>query len=179
MDATSVTFSPSAIARAKLLVVGPAGALRQRMADGVRSLKETDYISAEELFRSEAGKNPSAGSAVRRVLATGRALPDAVACGRVRHWFWSRKPARGFVLGGFPATRAQAIVFDEWLDARDESLTACVALAGAETNGVGAAVSRHYEQQGLLVRAGAEFLSDLDQVVAGLFERLGRLVADR
>ena len=45
----------------------------------------------------------------------------------LRKWFWARKPDAGFLLEGFPATLLQALVFDEWLEARGETLTACFA----------------------------------------------------
>lgn len=62
----------------------------------------------------------------------------------LRKWFWARKPDAGFLLEGFPATLLQALVFDEWLEARGESLTACFAPASAP-----AEVVRHYRTQGL------------------------------
>lgn len=62
----------------------------------------------------------------------------------LRKWFWARKPDAGFLLEGFPATLLQALVFDEWLEARGETLTAVFAPASAATD-----VVRHYRTQGL------------------------------
>lgn len=71
----------------------------------------------------------------------------------VRRWFWARKPGSSFLLRGFPANRAQALVFDEWLDARQESLSAClfaVASRGAAEAGIGfSEVFDHYQARGL------------------------------
>ncbi len=64
----------------------------------------------------------------------------------LRKWFWARKPDAGFLLGGFPATLLQALVFDEWLEARGESLTACLATASASAD-----VVTHYRTQGLAI----------------------------
>lgn len=47
----------------------------------------------------------------------------------MRRWFWARKHDAGFVLTDFPATLLQAMIFDEWLDARGESLSAVVVAA--------------------------------------------------
>ena len=63
----------------------------------------------------------------------------------LRKWFWARKPDAGFLLEGFPATLLQALVFDEWLDARGENLTACFVAASASE-----AIVTHYRTQGLL-----------------------------
>jgi len=65
-----------------------------------------------------------------------------------RKWFWSRKPDAGFLLEGFPATLLQAKVFDEWLEARSETLTAVVATETASPD-----LQAHYRTQGLLVEA--------------------------
>src|SRR5688572_33465843 len=67
----------------------------------------------------------------------------------MRRWFFARKPDAGFVLTDFPATLLQAIVFDEWLDARNEALSAVVVGPGAN-----ALVVDHYRTLGLLHEAG-------------------------
>ncbi len=65
----------------------------------------------------------------------------------MRKWFWARKPDAGFLLEGFPATLLQAMVFDEWLEARGETLTAVLPAPGlAETD----PVATHSRTQGLL-----------------------------
>ncbi len=63
----------------------------------------------------------------------------------LRKWFWARKPDAGFLLEGFPATLLQALVFDEWLEARGETLTACfvASLPPADS------IVTHYRTQGL------------------------------
>jgi len=61
----------------------------------------------------------------------------------LRKWFWARKPDAGFLLEGFPATMLQALVFDEWLEARGENLTACFVSDSAPAD-----VVTHYRTQG-------------------------------
>ena len=63
----------------------------------------------------------------------------------LRKWFWARKPDAGFLLEGFPATLLQALVFDEWLEARGENLTAVFAAPASP-----AGVVTHYRTFGLL-----------------------------
>ena len=80
--------------------------------------------------------------------------PASAAAGEVsrlallRRWFFARKPDAGFVLTGFPATLLQARVFDEWLEARNETLTAVFAVSGA----LGSVVA-HYRSLGLFQEA--------------------------
>lgn len=71
---------------------------------------------------------------------------DRLQLALLRKWFWARKPDAGFLLEGFPATLLQALVFDEWLEARGETLTACFAAdpLAAEP------VVTHYRTQGFL-----------------------------
>ncbi len=64
----------------------------------------------------------------------------------LRKWFWARKPDAGFLLEGFPATLLQALVFDEWLEARGETLTAALAPDPLYAD----PVSTYYRTQGLL-----------------------------
>jgi len=67
----------------------------------------------------------------------------------MRRWFFARKPDAGFVLTDFPATLLQALVFDEWLEARDENLSGVLAGPGSSES-----VVLHYRTLGLLVEAG-------------------------
>ena len=126
MPVNSVTFSPLAALHAKLILVGPPGALHRRVLDSICSLKETEHVSAEDLFRDEIERGTPLGQHCARAVNAGRAVPDETANAVVRRWFWSRKSTRGFALSGFPENRAQAGVLDEWLENRDEALTGCI-----------------------------------------------------
>jgi adenylate kinase len=66
----------------------------------------------------------------------------------MRRWFFARKPDAGFVLTDFPATLLQALVLDEWLEARDETLSGVLAGPGSNES-----VVSHYRTLGLLVEA--------------------------
>ncbi len=74
------------------------------------------------------------------------AATEAAAVARLRRWFFARKPDAGFVLTDFPATLLQALVLDEWLDTRGETLTGVFATAGADPSIVG-----HYHTLGLIL----------------------------
>ena len=64
----------------------------------------------------------------------------------MRRWFWSRKPDAGFLLQEFPATLLQAMILDEWLEARDEALDAVI--LGDERSS-GTEVAGHYRRMGV------------------------------
>lgn len=126
MPANSVTFSPLAALHAKLILVGPPGALHRRVQDSICSLKETEHVSAEDLFRDEIERGSPLGRPCAQALAARRSPPDDVVHAVLRRWFYSRKSSRGFALSGFPEARSQAVVLDAWLEDRDEALTGCI-----------------------------------------------------
>lgn len=123
-------------AKAKLLFLGSPDFHPEKLMDRVRSLN-LEHVSPAKL-RSEISRRP--GSA---------AADEAAIIAVMRKWFFARKPDAGFVLSDFPATLLQAKVFDEWLDARDESLTGAVAGPGSSEPLVD-----HYRTLGLLTAAG-------------------------
>jgi adenylate kinase len=77
-------------------------------------------------------------------------VPAQQAFALLRKWFWARKPDAGFLLEGFPATLLQALVFDEWLEARGENLTAVFAAPFSPAFPALADVVTHYRTLGLL-----------------------------
>jgi len=87
-----------------------------------------------------------AGQALTRPASARDA--DRIQLALLRKWFWARKPDAGFLLEGFPATMLQALVFDEWLEARDETLTACLVAPAAPAD-----VVTYYRTQGLACEA--------------------------
>jgi hypothetical protein len=67
---------------------------------------------------------------------------------RVKRWFWSRKPDAGFVLlRDYPATLLQALVFDEWVEARNEKIDVVIGSIDSKTC---PEVHDHYRKLGLL-----------------------------
>lgn len=107
-------------------------------------------------MRQEISRQSPAGLAAARELRQGNHRPgDDTTLAILRRWFWTRKPDAGFVLTDFPATLLQARVFDEWLDARDESLDAVLdtapeaAFPPAEGD-MASALREYYRTHGLL-----------------------------
>jgi len=104
----SSPFSAFASAKAKFLLLGPVGPLHADLVVQARSL-HLEHVSPALLVQQEISRR------------TRSALPRDVSQAHLallRKWFWARKPDAGFLLEGFPATLLQALVFDEWLEAR-------------------------------------------------------------
>lgn len=130
-------FGPPA--KTKFLLLGSPDFRSENLMDQARSLN-LEHVSPAKLMRSEISRpSRSAGSDEAATLAL------------LRRWFFARKPDAGFVLTDFPATLLQARVFDEWLDARDEALSAVI-LTGP---GSSESVVQHYSTLGLLHEAPA------------------------
>ena len=99
-------------------------------------------------MQQEISRRTPLGQQAGQALTRGSAVPDRIQLALLRKWFWARKPDAGFLLEGFPATLLQALVFDEWLEARDESLTACFVAPAASAD-----VATYYRTQGLACEA--------------------------
>ena len=103
----------------------------------VRSLN-IEHVSPVRLVRPEISRRP-----------VSTAAEEANTLALMRRWFFARKPDAGFVLTDFPATLLQAKVFDEWLDARDEALSAVISAGPGSSE----PVVQHYRTLGLLIEA--------------------------
>lgn len=124
-------------AKTKLLILGSADSLPETVMNQVRSLN-LEHVSPTGLMRGEISRRRAPGAA------------DEAALALLRRWYFTRKPDAGFVLTDFPATLLQAMVFDEWLDARDEALSAVLAVSAALAL---TPVAQHYRTLGLLFEA--------------------------
>ena len=132
-DAINDPFSPLGLPRrAKLLLLGSPD-LSSGWLDRARSLK-IEHVSSALLGR-EISRPDTLGNETTRLA-------------RLRRWFFARKPDAGFALADFPATLLQSKVFDEWLEARGETLDAVLSGGDAPRH-----VAAHYRTLGLLREA--------------------------
>ena len=129
-------FGPPA--KTKFLLLGSPDFRSENLMNWGRSLN-LEHVSPARLPRPEISRRPASATA-----------EEATRLALMRRWFFARKPDAGFVLTDFPATLLQAKVFDEWLDARDEALSAVIH-AGPGSH---ESVVQHYRTLGLLIEAG-------------------------
>jgi len=151
----SSAFSALAPAKAKFLLLGPSGPHFAGLVSQGRSLN-FEHVSPALLVQQEISRRTPLGQQAVSALTRGSAARDQLHLALLRKWFWARKPDAGFLLEGFPATLLQALVFDEWLEARGETLTGCftadlssVALAKEDLPQIHSVIT-HYRTQGLL-----------------------------
>jgi len=129
-------------AKTKLVVLGSHRSILAGEALHDSSLNHIEHVSPAGLLRQEISP-----PALTQIPAT-----DASILAIMRKWFWSRKPDAGFVLWGFPATLLQALVFDEWLEARQECLDAVIPGDAFES---ASGLVDHYRNHGLLAESGS------------------------
>jgi len=146
----SSAFSALASAKAKILLLGQSGPHFADLVSRGRSLN-IEHVSPAFLVQQEISRRTPHGQQAAQAL-TRSASPqnaDRIHLAILRKWFWARKPDAGFLLEGFPATLLQALVFDEWLDARGETLTGCF---GPDLQKADPVIT-YYRTQGLLYGA--------------------------
>jgi adenylate kinase len=142
----SSAFSAFGSPKAKLVLLGSDSPFIAEIRDRARSFS-IEHVSPATFVQQEISRRPSHGqpaAAERNLLAA------------ARRWFWARKPDAGFLLEGFPATLLQARVLDEWLEARNETLTGCFAADPSSCPDV----VTHYRTQGLLLGAARAAAQD-------------------
>ena len=127
-----------AAAKARILLLGSTDFPLEKLMNRDRSLN-FEHVSPTRLKGPEISRRPASAAA-----------EEAATLALMRRWFFARKPDAGFVLTDFPATLLQAKVFDEWLEASDEALSA-VMVAGPGSN---ESVVEHYRTLGLLRGSG-------------------------
>ncbi len=113
--------------KTKFILMGSPGAGKGTLAVELAA-RGVEHLSTGDLFRAEIERKTPLGGRIKTALDRGELAPDELTLGLMRKWFWGRPAGRGFVLDGFPRTLIQARCFDEWLEARNEVLSACVFL---------------------------------------------------
>ena len=152
----SSAFSALASAKAKILFLGPSGPHFAAFVDQGRSLN-LEHVSPAFLVQQEISRRSPSGRPASPQDAgafnRGSAAADRFPLALLRKWFWARKPDAGFLLEGFPATLLQALVFDEWLEARGENLTGALLASNSEAFSAEDPIVTHYRTLGLLLGA--------------------------
>jgi len=150
----SSAFSVFASAKAKIILLGSSGPHFADLILQGRSLN-IEHVSPAFLVQQEISRRTPLGQQAASALSRSAVQQnvDRYQLALLRKWFWARKPDAGFLLEGFPATLLQALVFDEWLEARGENLTACFVSFSSSENSALEDVVTHYRTQGLLTGA--------------------------
>lgn len=113
----------------RFVLLGPPGAGKGSLAQLYDKRLGWRHLSTGEIFRQEIKKGTPLGQRVKRYVAKGRLVPDALVVEVMAHRLTARSkgdPRRGFVLDGFPRTATQAAGLDGVLTRRGLPLDAAI-----------------------------------------------------
>lgn len=101
-----------------VILMGPPGSGKGTQAANLAELIGASAVSSGDLFRDHRRRNTELGELARSYMERGEYVPDDVTIRMVMEWVEDPRHAGGFVLDGFPRTRAQASALDEALARR-------------------------------------------------------------
>lgn len=109
-----------------LLIMGKPGAGKGTQASRLLEHYQLTHISTGNIYREEIAKRSPIGLEAETYIAKGELVPDDLTNHIVKTVLNSGKFPNGFMLDGFPRTKAQAIALDSMLSELDMRLTAVI-----------------------------------------------------
>ena len=131
----------------RLIILGPPGAGKGTQAERIAASQGIPAISTGDIFRYNIKNETALGLQVKEILASGAYVPDEVTNAMVRDRLAEPDTAHGFLLDGYPRTRAQVAELDTMLAARGQQVDAVVELT-ADTDEIVARLLRRAESDG-------------------------------
>ncbi|MFG6477413.1 adenylate kinase [Microbacterium sp. P06] len=113
---------------ARLLIVGPQGSGKGTQGVRIAGAFGVPVVSTGDVFRANVADGSELGVQVKEIIDAGRLVPDELTSAVVRDRLSQADAAEGFLLDGYPRNLAQVLHLDEFLEGRDESLDAVIAL---------------------------------------------------
>lgn len=112
----------------RIVLLGPPGAGKGSLASLCHRRLGVPHLSTGEIFRQEIARGSALGRRVQRYVMRGQLVPDALVVQVMASRLARMASGRGFVLDGFPRTRAQAAGLGRVLTARRQPLDGAVYL---------------------------------------------------
>lgn len=105
--------------RPRLVLLGKQGAGKGTQAVRIAEHYEIAHLSTGDMFRAQAKLGTAFGLESKRYMDAGDLVPDEIVIGVIEECLATGGPlSEGFVLDGFPRTRAQAEELERVLDGR-------------------------------------------------------------
>jgi adenylate kinase len=112
----------------RLIIFGAPGAGKGTQATRIAEAFGIPAISTGDIFRSNIKNETALGLQVKEILASGAYVPDEVTNAIVRDRLGQPDALGGFLLDGYPRTKAQVVELDDMLAAQATSLDAVIEL---------------------------------------------------
>jgi adenylate kinase len=113
----------------RLLIVGPPGAGKGTQASRLAAHYGIPAISTGDIFRRNVTEGTELGEKVQAIMNAGDYVPDSLTNDLVRDRLAQPDAANGFLLDGYPRTKAQVQELDDMLASSGVSLDHVVELA--------------------------------------------------
>ena len=131
----------------RLVILGPPGAGKGTQATHLAEHFGIPAISTGDIFRSNIAASTELGQQVKAIVDSGGYVPDEVTNAMVRDRLAEPDTAHGFLLDGYPRTRAQVAELDTMLVARGQRVDAVVELT-ADTDEIVARLLKRAQSDG-------------------------------
>jgi len=118
--------------RHRMVFLGPPASGKGTAANSVSAALGVPHVSTGQMFRAAIHKGGPVGEAAKQFIDKGQLVPDAIAMQVVRLWLDEHGRDGGFILDGFPRTRAQAEGFDRVLHEMGLAVTAAILIDATE-----------------------------------------------
>ncbi len=113
---------------ARLLLIGPPGAGKGTQANHLTDRYSVPHISTGDMLREQIRRGTSLGDEAAAFIHEGNLVPDDLIFSMLKVRLTQVDTADGYVLDGFPRSVLQAEGLEEFLDYRDQAVTAAVLL---------------------------------------------------
>lgn len=131
----------------RLVILGPPGAGKGTQAALLAQHFAIPAISTGDIFRSNIKEGTELGQQVKAIVDAGGYVPDDVTNAMVADRLAQPDAANGFLLDGYPRTRAQVDQLDAMLDAMGQRLDAVAELT-VQTEAIVDRLLRRAESEG-------------------------------
>jgi adenylate kinase len=115
-----------------LILLGPPGAGKGTQAERLVDDFDLPYYATGDILRAAVKGGTELGRQAKEFMDRGDLVPDDLISEVIMERIDSSEAADGFILDGFPRTRAQADVLDSGLERRDRRLTAALLLDASD-----------------------------------------------
>lgn len=116
------------MSKLNIVLFGPPGAGKGTQSEFLIQRYGLVHLSTGDLLRAEIKAESELGLQAKELMDRGELVADAIVIGMIRNKMEANLGAKGFIFDGFPRTRAQAEALDAMLSAKNEPITAMLAL---------------------------------------------------
>ena len=111
-----------------IILFGKPGAGKGTQADYIKNYFNLVHISTGDLFRNNIKNKTQLGLMAKSFMDQGKLVPDQVTIDMLKNEVTKNDKANGFIFDGFPRTRSQAEILDEFLNSMKMNITATISL---------------------------------------------------